>query len=258
MPVMRLSDAFIYKLANRYIGVNGGYLADFSRRTHREFYLEYCEVGINPDEFEGTTRERFIAILSGSEPRIQAKILRGVLERFPVGETGAPESRTKALRDQVAALMAELEAGPDVSFDPPAYNVEVVSRAISDAETLLKANGATSALDRIHTALHGFLIRVCRDAGVAHSAEATLPTLFKLLRAQHPAFREIGPRSHDVMQIMRAAGSILDVMNPLRNQASMAHPNEDLLPPEEAMLVINVSRSILHYLDTKLPASNTE
>ena len=57
---------------------------------------------------------------------------------------------------------------------------------------------------------------------------------------------------------MRAAGSILDVMNPVRNQASMAHPNESLLGPEEAWLVINVSRSILHYLDTKLPMSSTD
>ncbi len=57
---------------------------------------------------------------------------------------------------------------------------------------------------------------------------------------------------------MRAVGSILDVMNPLRNRASMAHPNEELLGPEEALLVINVSRSILHYLDTKLPESSAE
>jgi hypothetical protein len=46
-------------------------------------------------------------------------------------------------------------------------------------------------------------------------------------------------------------GSIMDVLNPIRNNASMAHPN-DLLDPPEAMLVINAARTILHYIDTKL------
>ena len=258
MRTIRLAEPFIYKVVNRFIGVNGGYLGDLTRRTHREFYSEYCEVGINPDEFEGTTRERFIAILSGAEPRVQAKILRGVIQRFPVGVATAPESRTDALREQIEAMIRELESGLEPTFELPVYNVEIVERAIGDAETLLKANGATSAVDRIHTALHGFLLRVCRDAGISLPADPALPAIFKNLRDQHPAFRATGPRAQDILHIMRAAGSILDVMNPLRNQASMAHPNEDLLGPEEAWLVINVSRSILHYLDTKLPMSRTE
>ncbi len=258
MASIRLGDPFIHKVIKRYIGVTDGYLGDFNRRSHREFYLEYCDLGINPDEFEGTTRERFIAILSGSEPRIQAKILRGVIERYPVDHPQAPASRTVAIREQIESMIRELDGAPDVEFELLAYNVEVVNRAIADAETLLKASGAASAVDRIHTALHGFLLRVCRDAGIGIPEEPTLPFLFKTLRNHHPAFREIGPRSQDIMQIMRAAGSMLDVMSPLRNHSSMAHPNDDLLPTEEAMLVINISRSILNYLDTKLPSSTTD
>jgi hypothetical protein len=41
-------------------------------------------------------------------------------------------------------------------------------------------------------------------------------------------------------------------LNPVRNNASVAHPNEDLLGHEEAELVINVGRSLLSYLDAKL------
>jgi len=258
MRTIRLCDPFVLKLVNRYIGVNGGYLGDFTHRSHRDFYVEFCEVGVNADEFEGTTRQRFIAILSGTDPRVQAKILRGLIQRFPVGQPIAPESRTIALREQIEAMIRELERGPEPEFGLPTYNVEFVHRAITDAETLLKVNGATSAVDRIHAALHGFLLRVCRDASISLPDAPPLPAVFKILRAQHPAFRAIGPRSADIVQIMRAAGSILDVINPLRNRASMAHPNDELLGPEEALLVINISRSILQYLDTKLPASSTD
>jgi len=38
----------------------------------------------------GTTRESFIAILLDQSPQNQAKILRGVIERFPVDDEPAP------------------------------------------------------------------------------------------------------------------------------------------------------------------------
>jgi hypothetical protein len=37
----------------------------------------------------------------------------------------------------------------------------------------------------------------------------------------------------------------------MRNRASVAHPNPDLLDQDEAMLVINTGRTILGYLDAK-------
>ena len=79
-----LSNVEIMKIVNRYVGVFGGYLGDFSYRTHADFYPEYCTLDINPYEYEGTTRERFIQILKSQPPGVQARIVRGVLERFPV------------------------------------------------------------------------------------------------------------------------------------------------------------------------------
>jgi hypothetical protein len=40
----------------------------------------------------------------------------------------------------------------------------------------------------------------------------------------------------------------------LRNQASVAHPNVDLLAEPEAMLFINSVRCLLHYLNAKAKA----
>jgi hypothetical protein len=41
-------------------------------------------------------------------------------------------------------------------------------------------------------------------------------------------------------------------LNPVRNNASVAHPNEQLLGRDEALLVINVGRTLLSYLDAKV------
>jgi hypothetical protein len=46
--------------------------------------------------------------------------------------------------------------------------------------------------------------------------------------------------------------TIVDALQPMRNRASLAHANEQLLCREDAVLAINAARSLIHYLDAKL------
>jgi len=62
--MLGMSKSEILKVVNLYIGVSGGYLGDFSYRTHAKFYPDYCDLDINPHEYGGTTRAQFISILS--------------------------------------------------------------------------------------------------------------------------------------------------------------------------------------------------
>jgi hypothetical protein len=103
--VTGLTGLEINKLVNRYIGVSGGYLGDFSYRTHHDFYVE-LDLDIDPYNYDGTTRERFIKILSKSTSAVQARILDGILNRFPVGSS---ELRTQAQRDEVVGWIARLK-----------------------------------------------------------------------------------------------------------------------------------------------------
>src|SRR5689334_8931652 len=132
------------------------------------------------------------------------------------------------------------------------YSSIVVERALDDAAELIRANGPTSAVDRVHTALHGYLHAACERLALNPAPGDSLTTLFKVLRTNHPSFKEAGPRPQDITTICKAMSSILDALNPLRNQTSVAHPNANLLEEPEAMLVINSARTILHYLDAKL------
>ena len=245
-----LSRGDVMRLVNRYVGVSGGYLGDFSYRTHSEFYTEYCDLDVNPDELSGTTRERFIHILSSADPRTQARIVRGILLRFPVGQ--GPATRTRQLHDEFSEIARRLESASPVPSPAPKVTSRVVEEAIADAETLIMTRGATSGVDRLHTALHGYLLAQCDEAGISHGADPSLTELYKLLRDQHPKLQPGGPRAEDVKKVLKTLSAILDVLNPLRNQASLAHPNKDLLGPAEAMLVVNVTRTVLHYLDAKL------
>ena len=257
-PGMGLTQREIIRIVKRYIGVSpDGYLGDFTYSTHCDFYPEYCDLDLNPFDYlpQGTTRERFIRVLQETPPHVQAKIVRGVLEKYPPGSSvpmGSNAARTDEVASELLGMAERLERGGMVAGTVPTLTSDVVIRAIDDAEALLQKGGATSAVDRIHTSLHGHLRYLCEAAGIGYEREDTMVVLLKKLLAAHPHLQDLGPRSQDIKQVLRASGSILDALNPVRNNASVAHPNETLLGRDEAQLVINIGRSLLSYLDRKI------
>lgn len=140
-----------------------------------------------------------------------------------------------------------------VSTPSLAITSDLVERALAESERAVVQTGAVAGVDRAHTALHGYLRAICARASILHTAEADITQLFKLIQTQHPAMTEQGPRAADVAKVGRAFASVLDALNPLRNRATLAHANEALLPDAEAMLVINGIRTLLHYLNAKIP-----
>lgn len=126
-----------------------------------------------------------------------------------------------------------------------------VQRALADAEHLIHSRGAASGVDRVHTAFHGYLKAAANKASIPFPEDSSVTDLFKLLRTKHPAlyFRE--PRATDIDRVLKSMASIIDSLNPLRNRASGAHPNELVLEEPEAMLIINSVNTLLHYLDAR-------
>ena len=242
----------IILVVNGYIGVTNGYLGDFSYKSHEEFYPIYCDLDILPSAYEGTTRERFITILKDSIPAVQAKILSGVLQKYPV-DTFPENVQEKKSRmgKHIEEMIRKLENSEGVQAETLIVTYDVVERAIQDTKILIKKNGATSAVDRIHTALHGYLKNVCKQSGIAVNEEDTLTQIFKKLKNNHPALQNVGARQGEIDQIINAFSNILDKLNPLRNKASLSHPNDDLLEEDEAMFVVNAAQTILNYLNRK-------
>jgi hypothetical protein len=248
-----LTEPEIVRIVNRYIGVSGGYLGlpeRFTYRTHSDFYAEYCDLSVDLRPFQGTTRETFMEALASLPPRDQAKVLRGIIERFPPDEDGGPTTRATT-HPVLLSYIQRLESGPLITTQTPQITSEVVLRALADAENLIQSSGPTSAVDRVHTVLHGYLIAVCDEAGIAHGERQTMVALLRKLEAEHPMLADLGPRAQDIKTVLNASASILDALLPVRNQGSMAHPNAELLGEPEARLIINVGRTLLHYLDSK-------
>lgn len=127
-----------------------------------------------------------------------------------------------------------------------------VEEALAGARQLIVARGSTSGVDRAHTAFHGYLRVLCDDAGITVPEDADITRLYRALRDEHPDLAATGARGADITQALRGLSSIVAILNPLRNRASLAHPNTDLLERAEADLVLNSIHTLLHYLDQKL------
>ena len=248
----RLSRGQVIRIVNQWIGVDRGYLGDFTYKTHSEFYLEYCDLDdVDPQSYEGTTKDRFIEILLSRTPHDQAKILRGILRKFPVEGEYAPKSRDHHLAMQIEDWIRLLEDDA-VGEQNLQSQHELLVRALSDAKILLRQSDARSAVDRVHTALHSYLKSVLVDANIAPTSNESIVGLLKRITTSHGAFADLGSRGQDVQNVLRSMAAIADALNPVRNNASLAHANESLLGEAEAMLVVNTVWTILIYLDTKI------
>ena len=149
------------------------------------------------------------------------------------------------------ALRAEI-AGGELERVELQTTTDAALAALTDAQALLRERGPTSAVDRIHTGLHAFLKAACDGVGIQYDREANANRLLKLLLENHENLQDLGPRTEDIRRMIRTSASIVDTLGTLRNQASRAHPTEELLGHEEALFVISLTRSLLRFLDAKI------
>ena len=247
----------INKLVEDYIGTNGGYLNYFSYSKHDKFYHIYCDLDVDVPSYRAkgnTTRTAFVQILKEVKPREQAKIIRGVFEMIPPpDDTSNPDSAKKSkLHKELLEIAVRLEADGQVESPVIANTSEVVFEALKDAEILLRSSGPKNAEDRAHTALHGYLKKICSDRGEVFPKEPSLTDVFKALREKFPEFSAVIPHDIEAKRVFGSLSSALDSLNTIRNRGTLAHPNEMLLEAPEAMLYINLSRAVLGYIETKL------
>ncbi|MDU0701896.1 abortive infection family protein [Pseudomonas aeruginosa] len=159
-----------------------------------------------------------------------------------------------ALEGSVPHLLNQLgiSVGHVPAVAPSESASDVVRRALNDANQLIVTNGAQSAVDRLHTAIHGYLKAECEASGIALPQGATVTQAFKALRSDHPALSTLGAYGAEVGKVLQSFASVLDALNLVRNHGSVAHPNANLIEAPEAFLFVNAVRTVFHYLNHKL------
>lgn len=266
---MLIGEVFLSKLGSvevnsvvSYIGGNGGYLGNFSYTSHANFYPSICGLDINPNDYSGTTRERFIKILSESNSQDQSKILLGILEKYPLerfeemlqegfitqNEFNNKENLHVKITQWITQLQGELIEQSELKLD-----TEFVKEVLQQADTLITNHSYSSAVDRAHTAIHGYLKALCDEQNITFTEQnVKIQDMWGKLKAEHPSFNiDIREHQRPINQTVNAIGKFLENMNDIRNRHGFSHPNEDILEENEARFIINLSRVLLFYIDSK-------
>lgn len=146
----------------------------------------------------------------------------------------------------------ELVMAGNVQVPEPSLSMsQTVIRALQDAKTLTPA----SAIDRVHTALHAYIVSLCQEASIPLDLGATAQRAFKELKNNHPALRPQGNRHSEVANVLNSMAATISALGTIRNHASLAHNNELLLEPE-AQAMINAAVTIFRYIEECMARHN--
>jgi hypothetical protein len=99
----------------------------------------------------------------------------------------------------------------------------------------------------------GYLRLICEHDTVDFAETDGASTLLKRLFKGDPT-ASASPHAQHTLKVLRSAGAILDSFDAIRNRGTIAHANDELLDEPEAVLIVNVARSIFHYLDQRFEA----
>ncbi|MCM2366229.1 abortive infection family protein [Proteus terrae] len=119
---------------------------------------------------------------------------------------------------------------------------------INEAEKSLNNNEPENAIDRIHTAVHVHLQYLCNKENITFSNNEAITGLIAKLRNNYKSTHNVS-NDNPIVKILMGAGSIFDGLNNLRNHHSMTHPQNTLLNKHDALLAINMARTLMGYLN---------
>lgn len=126
---------------------------------------------------------------------------------------------------------------------------EVIGKAISDAELLMREGKYDSAFDRVHTAFHGYLRKLLDNKGVTYEESDTLSQLYTKLHTEISSNIGSTEIAELVKKSLRSASGVIAAINEMRNRHSLSHPNDDLLQKREAEFAIRLIKDLSDYIN---------
>lgn len=146
-------------------------------------------------------------------------------------------------------LLNESDDSEDVNFSRIASRSGAVHKSIEDALVFIREGKYDSAVDRVHTAFHGYLRQLLNEHSAYYTVDESLPALYAKLHVYYESHIQPADVGERVKMILRSAGGMVNAVNELRNNNTVAHPNGQLIQKKESQLVIRLVNAIIDYIE---------
>ncbi|MCB9383096.1 MAG: abortive infection family protein [Bryobacterales bacterium] len=250
----------------RLLGMESGYVLDFSNRTFEEFVLDHTDRNIYDFKYDygsGSKANRLRGFWKAETNYVVGKLMQALADHQQEGEeekqsTGDPYwkktpeelQRTAFLREECRRIakrllrdqpVPELDALSAISDE---RDFDVVAQAIREA---IEKNEPESALDRLHTFVIKYVRTLCAEHGLTVTRDKPLHSLFGeyVKSIQRSGIIE----SEMTIRILKSSISTLEAFNDVRNNQSLAHDNP-ILNYDEALLIFNHVSASIRFLNS--------
>ena len=131
----------------------------------------------------------------------------------------------------------------------PVSASEALDQALKEVRFPPDAGGG---MDQVHTALHGYLCDACAGAGLPMADDATVAQLFKSLRNGHPGLVALDQHDRQVGDVLTSLAEAVTGLVSVGNVASISEQNQGSMEEAQALLTVNLVRTLFDYLRARL------
>lgn len=237
----------------KFLEMGNGYVCDFNDRTFQNFVIEQTEIDPYASGYDegGTSKANRLRTFWKRESNlIVVKLMKEMLSYWKTQkEISGSFSNEDSVLHKICCDIVDR-----IGNEAPIKNVDVFSMTSSNQTTKLlsqsikdsiKKDRPQEALDR----LHAFVIQLMRELSAKHSIphEMDFP-LHSLFGGYIKFVKEKGLIKSEMSEkILKSPISLLKAFNEVRNDMSLAHPNE-LLNYDECVLIFNNITNTLKFI----------
>jgi hypothetical protein len=229
----------------RILGMDSGYVLNFSNRTFSEFFLDSVGIDIYDTKYDfgsGSKANRLRAFWERESNYLVGRVIGLLFEEwnefksFDSPSEPPEECLTIVRRLQASAPVPDIGAIiPNVEDE----NFETLARTVRDC---IDRNEPEMGLDRLHTFVVKYFRTLCAKRGILTDREKPLHSLVgeyvKTLKSEGLIESEMTER------ILKSSISVMEAFNNVRNEQSFAHDNRVLNYNESLLIFGHVSSSI--------------
>lgn len=129
---------------------------------------------------------------------------------------------------------------------------KALEQALTGAHHLLDASGPAGSIGQVHDALHGYLLDVALRANLEVAGDATVAGLYWSLTNDHPMFAAQTRASPQVVHVLASLAEAVTALHTLRNGARTAQANQAAPGEAEAVLMVDLVRTLFTYVRARL------
>lgn len=137
----------------------------------------------------------------------------------------------------------------ELDFSSMENKSDTIDKALNEAREAIAKGKYDSAFDRIHTAFKGYIEILLNRHKIEYSKDDQLTSSYGKLVNYYENSIKPDDVAKRVKTILRGGSGIVNSINEIRNNNTIAHPNEQLIKESEAKLAISIIESIVNYIE---------